>query len=39
VVTALLQFHDDVDETSDTALHSLAKGLVVLRQYPPTVKE
>lgn len=38
MVTALLQLHDYVDEASDAALHSLAKGLVVLCQYPPTVE-
>ena len=35
VVAALLQLHDNVDESSDAALHSLAKSLVVLCQYPP----
>ena len=38
VVTALLQLHDNVDEASDAALHSLAKSLVVLCQDPPTVE-
>ena len=31
VVTALLQLHDNVDEDSDAALHSLAKRQALLR--------
>ena len=30
VVTALLQFHHDIDEASDAALHSFTQSTIVL---------
>lgn len=37
VVTTLLQFHHDIDEAGDTALHSFTQCSIVLCQYPPAV--
>ena len=34
VVATLLELHDNIDESSDTALHSLAQCSIVPRQNP-----
>ena len=34
VITTLLQFHHDINEPSNTALHSFTQCSVVLGQYP-----
>ena len=39
MVTAFLQLHDYVDETSDATFHSLAESLVILCQDPPRKQE
>ena len=39
MVTAFLQLHDYVDETSNATFHSLAESLVVLCQDPPRKQE
>ncbi len=35
MVTTLLQLHDDIDESTDIALHPLGKGLIIFGQDPP----
>ena len=36
MVTALLQLHDEVNETRDASFHTLAQSFVVLGEYPAT---
>lgn len=39
MVAAFLEFHHDVNEASDAALHSFTQCLVVLSQNPPAPVE